>query len=64
MRFQDESNNHWETDTLIGEMVRLARARKKKQVLLPTLTSGFGAEVLRLTERDVEFLENCGIKVE
>ena len=29
-----------------------------------TITSGFDLEVLRLSEKDVKFLTDCGVKVE
>lgn len=37
---------------------------KESTPATPTITSGFGREVLRLTAEDVGFLEACGIKVE
>jgi len=42
----------------------VTRHRLKELVNQATITSGFSREVLRLSDRDVEFLRACGIKVE
>lgn len=57
------------TDDEITELsARLAKSVRTKQALRvrpeATITSGFNLEVLRLSEKDVKFLMDCGVKVE
>lgn len=46
------------------KMNLVATHRLKELVNQTTITSGFSREVLRLNQRDVVFLEACGVKVE
>ena len=46
------------------KMNLVATHRLKELVNQATITSGFSREVLRLNQRDVEFLAACGVKVE
>lgn len=62
--YKDELGNLWSAALLQEELRRCEAARKKRQPEMPTLTSGFGKEVLRLTSRDIEFMMDCGIRVE
>lgn len=46
------------------KMNLVATHRLKELTNQAVITSGFSQEVLRLTPRDVEFLQACGVKVE
>lgn len=51
-----------EIAALSARIQRSTLAVRKEPVA--TLTSGFDLEVLRLSEQDVKFLQDCGVKVE
>lgn len=53
-----------EIAALSDRIRRSSLAAKKEPAAQPTLTSGFDLEVLRLSEKDVKFLTDCGVKVE